>query len=178
MIQRAFSNGWKSIHGLKHQTLDTAFGMTAHMYGPAPLRRNDLKLLRESELNQKFEQLQIGRPIQLKFYGDSIYPRLSLRHSSWRSNNLCQWQQEENRRYTKVRVSIEWNYMITGNLYGYVKKLNKLKILGSSNVSKVYTVATLLQNCHVAMYGSETSYYFNVFLPTHFLEKSMRVPGY
>ena len=39
--------------------------------------------------------------------------------------------------------------MITGNLYGYVKKLNKLKILGSSNV---YTVATLLRNCHVAMY--------------------------
>ena len=123
--------------------------MTAHMYGPASLRRKDLKLLRECELNQKFEQLQIGRPIQLKFYGDSIYPRPSHLHSSWRSNDLCQWQQEENRRYTKICVSIEWNYMITGNLYGYVKKLNKLKILGSSNV---YTVATLLRNCHVAMY--------------------------
>ena len=41
-----------------------------------------------------------------------------------------------------------------------------------------HTVATLLRNCDVAMYGSETSYYFNVSLPTHFLEKYMRVPGY
>ena len=139
MIQRAFYNGWKSIHGLKHQTLDTAFGMTAHMYGPTSLRRNDLKLLRESQLNQKFEQIQRGKPLQLTFYGDCIYPRLSHLHSSWRANDLTAWQKEENKRYTKVRVSIEWNYMIRGNLYGYVRDINKLKILKSSNVSKVYT---------------------------------------
>jgi len=43
-IQRAFYNGWKSIHGLKHQTVDNAYGLTVDMYGPATLRRNDLAL--------------------------------------------------------------------------------------------------------------------------------------
>ena len=32
-IQKAFYNGWKSIHGLKHQTMDVAYGMTVDMYG-------------------------------------------------------------------------------------------------------------------------------------------------
>jgi hypothetical protein len=30
-IQRTFYNGWKSIHGLKHQTVDLAYGMTADL---------------------------------------------------------------------------------------------------------------------------------------------------
>jgi hypothetical protein len=33
LIQQAFYNGWKSIHGLKHQTLDCAYGMTIDMFG-------------------------------------------------------------------------------------------------------------------------------------------------
>ena len=37
-IQRAFYNGWKSVHGLKHQTVDCAYGLTIHMYGPTSLR--------------------------------------------------------------------------------------------------------------------------------------------
>jgi hypothetical protein len=45
LIQRAFYNGWKSMHGLKHQTVDNAFGFTVDMYGPTSLRRNDLALL-------------------------------------------------------------------------------------------------------------------------------------
>eukprot|EP00595_Chromulina_sp_UTEXLB2642_P000132 CAMPEP_0196762352 /NCGR_PEP_ID=MMETSP1095-20130614/1764_1 /TAXON_ID=96789 ORGANISM="Chromulina nebulosa, Strain UTEXLB2642" /NCGR_SAMPLE_ID=MMETSP1095 /ASSEMBLY_ACC=CAM_ASM_000446 /LENGTH=86 /DNA_ID=CAMNT_0042113021 /DNA_START=319 /DNA_END=579 /DNA_ORIENTATION=- len=27
-VQRSFYNGWKSIHGLKHQTVDCAMGLT------------------------------------------------------------------------------------------------------------------------------------------------------
>ena len=37
-IQEAFYNGWKSIHGLKHQTVDNAFGCTVDMCGPTSLR--------------------------------------------------------------------------------------------------------------------------------------------
>jgi len=33
-IQRAFYNGWKSVHGLKHQTVDLAHGFTVDMMGP------------------------------------------------------------------------------------------------------------------------------------------------
>jgi len=37
-MQRSFYNGWKSIHGLKHQTLDIAHGFTIDMFGPTSLR--------------------------------------------------------------------------------------------------------------------------------------------
>ena len=49
-IQEAFYNGWKSIHGLKHQTVDDAFGFTEDCAGPASLRNNDIRVLRESEV--------------------------------------------------------------------------------------------------------------------------------
>jgi hypothetical protein len=31
-VQRAFYNGWKSIYGLKHQTIDYAHGITVEVY--------------------------------------------------------------------------------------------------------------------------------------------------
>jgi hypothetical protein len=44
-IQRAFYNGWKSIHGLKHQSVENAYGFCEDLFGPESLRRNDLNLL-------------------------------------------------------------------------------------------------------------------------------------
>ena len=81
-IQRSFYNGWKSVHGLKHQTVDCAFGMTVDLHGPYSLRRNDLKLLRYSRINRRLRDLQVGADTQLTLYGDSIYPYLSHLRSS------------------------------------------------------------------------------------------------
>lgn len=64
-IQRSFYNGWKSIHGLKHQTLDVAYGMTMDIYGPTSLRRNDLRLLALSGINEKLHSLQQRSNVQM-----------------------------------------------------------------------------------------------------------------
>jgi len=40
LTQMAFYNGWKSVHGLKQQTVDSAFGIILDMYGPYSLRKN------------------------------------------------------------------------------------------------------------------------------------------
>eukprot|EP01035_Chromulina_nebulosa_P020050 gene20050-26030_t len=53
IIQKEFYNGWKSVPGLKHQTIDCAFGMTVDMFGPWSLHNNDLKLFRESNINNR-----------------------------------------------------------------------------------------------------------------------------
>ena len=37
-LQRSFYNGWKSVHGLKCQTVDDAFGITEDHEGPVSLR--------------------------------------------------------------------------------------------------------------------------------------------
>ena len=70
LIQRVFYNAWKSVHGLKHQTVDNAFGMTMDMHGPYSLRKNDLKLLSFSRINAGLRELQEDAPEQLTMYGD------------------------------------------------------------------------------------------------------------
>ena len=76
-IQRAFYNGWKSIHGLKHQTVDNAYGMCEDIYGPVTLRENDLTLLRLSRVNMRFAEVLEGEDEQYCIFGDSAYMRLS-----------------------------------------------------------------------------------------------------
>ena len=177
LIQRAFYNGWKSVHGLKHQTIDSAHGLTMHMYGPTSLRRNDLRLLSKSELNDKLAALCMQYNQICRVYGDSIYPHLSnvfsMHRGDWNALSLA--KRLENNIRKSVRVSIEWNYGVTSNLYGYMKNLNKLRLLGNSNVSKIYTVATLLRNCHITLYGGISSGYFNIKMPEDMLERYMRV---
>ena len=74
-IQQAFYNGWKSIHGLKHQTIDNAFGFTIDIEGPTTVRHNDLTMLRESEANNTFRGLQLNSTAsnQSLIFGDSAY---------------------------------------------------------------------------------------------------------
>jgi hypothetical protein len=145
--------------------------MTVDLYGPHSLRRNDLMLLTSSRLNSRLRDLQINSNEQLTIYGDSIYPRLSHLHSSWRHAGATRSQKNENIAYTKTRVSIEWNYGMTANLFSYLRNIVKLKLLASFKVTRIYTVATILRNCHVALYGSETSHYFDIIFPVNFLEK-------
>jgi hypothetical protein len=172
-VQKAFYNGWKSIHGLKHQTVDCAYGMTVDLFGPWSLRRNDCKLLSESNIIPRLRDMQQGQPVQVKVYGDSIYPHLS--HLRSKFENPAPAEGLHNNAFKKARISIEWNYMTTASLFGYICKESKLKIMGTYNVAKVYTVVTLLKNCFVACYGCETSNYFGIQIPKDMLEQYMRV---
>ncbi len=59
-----------------------------------------------------------------------------------------------------------------GILFKYILCAQKLKLLKSDYVCKIYTVATLFRNFHVAEYGSQTSnYYFNITMPADMLQK-------
>jgi len=169
-IQRAFYNGWKSIHGLKHQTVDNAFGFTMDMFGPTTVRRNDLALLRTSMLEQRLDALFVNDVNKFKVYGDSIYPHLTYITSSYRNQNLTRRQKDENYFYKSARISIEWNYGVTANYFRYLKNINKLKLMHSNQLTKIYRVCTFLRNCHVALYGSISSSYFELLMPENMLE--------
>lgn len=73
-----------------------------------------------------------------------------------------------------VRISIEWNYGATATDFAYLKNTDKLRLMESSNVTKVYTVATLFRNFKVELYGSQTSNYFNLVPPSDFIEKYIK----
>ena len=157
-VQRAFYNGWKSIHGLKHQTVDNSLGFTIDVYGPTSLRRNDLRLFRESNINERMRNAG-----NWCIFGDSAYKEHSNCHS-YRPGN-----REFNRAMKSVRISIEWNYMTTGSLFSYLRNKDKFKLLQSDYVSRIFVVAVILKNCHACYYGNLTMNYFNVILPDNFI---------
>ena len=173
-IQRAFYNGWKSIHGLKHQTVDNAYGLTVHCCGPTSLRRNDLTLLRISRINDQMAELQQDDNDDFGVFGDSAYKKRSHMWTYVDTDESPSDIREDckkwNKTMKKVRISIEWNYGYTASLFHYLLTFSKKKVLASSNVSKMYIVATILRNCHAALYGCQTSNYFDITLPEDFLE--------
>jgi hypothetical protein len=117
----------------------------------------------------KLREMQAGKEHQYIMYGDSIYPHLSHLKSAFRGD--CTTRETwENNTYKSVRISIEWNYGSTANLFSYLKNIDKLKLMNTNIVSKIYTVSTLLRNCHVALYGGISSNYFNIVLRNDMLE--------
>jgi hypothetical protein len=169
-IQRAFYNGWKSKNGLKHQTFDDAYGFTMDCYGPTSLRRNDLVLLRESDINDRFARLQLESDIDYVIFGDSAYKRQSHIRSyfSEREHEDVDGSPRWNRHMKRLRISIEWNYGHQGSMFRYLGTHFKMKILGSDLTTKVFIVTTILRNLHTGYYGSQTSRYFNLDIPDNF----------
>jgi hypothetical protein len=179
-IQRAFYNGWKSTHGLKHQSVIIAHGFTIDLYGSTSVRRNDLKLLADSHINARVRALQPegpeDGPPMVGMYGDSIYPRMSNLRSAWKHKNQTRGQKLENKVMKSVRISIEWSYGAISNVFHYLRNLDKLKVMRSTHLTHVYMVCSLLRNCHIALYGGIESNYFNLTLPSNMLELFLRVP--
>jgi hypothetical protein len=169
-IQEALYNGWKSIHGLKHQTVDNAYGCTEDICGPTSLRRNDLYLFGLSEINERFRVEQLDEEKQYVIFGDSAYKVQSHCRSYYKADEGLANHEGCNCALKHVRVSIEWNYMVTSNSFKYVKTKSKLKVLSSDYISKVYTVATLFRNFKIMCYGNLSSNYFGLTLPENTLE--------
>ncbi len=135
------------------------------MYGPTSVRRNDLALLRQSRINARFAEEQLNEVNQYIIMGDSAYNKDSHLTSYHKLNHMIENYIKWNKAMKHVRISIEWNYGITGTLYKYTRSKNKFKIFNSSRVSKIYTVATLFRNFHIMCYGGQTSKYFQLEIP-------------
>ena len=143
--------------------VDNAYGITVDICGPTSLRRSDLHLLTESAINARVALMQADDNEQFCIFGDSAYPRLT--HLESYHDHSRAWISA----MKKVRISIEWNYATTAGLFKYIALPWKLKLLGGPNVAKVYTVCTILKNCHAILYGCQTSNYFNLSLPDGFI---------
>jgi hypothetical protein len=121
---------------------------------------------------ERLEELQRGQEIQCKMFGDSIYP--------FRSHLLSYWSHEPNVRQAQlngavksVRIAIEWNYGLTSNLFHYLRNLDKLKVMEEGVICRIYTVCVILRNCHIALYGGQSSNYFDIVTEPDMLEKMM-----
>ena len=144
-IQRAFYNGWKPIHGLKHQTINNAYRFTVDTHGPTSLRRNDLAVLRLSNINERMAELQANNDTQYIIFGDGAYRLRSHVMSYMAAGDAIVGYRDWNLSVKRVRISIEWDYGHAATLFKYVQNKSKFKLLKSEGVARVYTVATLLR---------------------------------
>jgi len=103
-------------------------------------------------------------------FGDSAYKVDTNLRSYIVNPDHEQAKSQWNGAMKRVRISIEWNYMSTATMFRYVGEKTKLQVLASSTVTEVYTVATILRNFHVILYGNQTSNYFNWEFTSNFLE--------
>jgi hypothetical protein len=153
------------------------------MHGPTSLRRNDTTLLRISDINNRIGQVQSELPEkeQLITFGDNAYQRDShmnyykLKHyakvlSAAEFKKFKDW----NDRMKSVRITIEWSYGVTASLFKYVQTPEKLKLMQTDHLQKVYVVATyLFRHIHLALYRGKPSNYFNVRLPDNFVRTAL-----
>jgi hypothetical protein len=101
-------------------------------------------------------------------FGDSAY---------YTESNLSSYATDTpifNAAMKSIRIEIEWNYGISARLFPLVGNKQKLKLLKSKYVHYIYTVATILRNLHVGLYGSQSMIYFDLTLPATFLEMYMK----
>eukprot|EP01035_Chromulina_nebulosa_P018566 gene18566-24289_t len=119
-IQMAFYNGWKRHHGYKYQTLELPNGMCADMYGPTSFIHHDLELLRDSKLNEKLADIQLGRIHQYVSYGDGIFP-IDSHTIGKHIGNTTKEERYENRMMSKIRIANEWDYGSTADLFPFIK---------------------------------------------------------
>ena len=66
-----------------------------------------------------------------------------------------------NSKMSKLRVSVEWGFGKTCQLFAFLDFKKNLKIL-LQPIGKYYLVAAVLANCHTCLYGSQTSTFFGV----------------
>jgi len=85
LVQQSFYNGWKSIHGLKHQTVNNCLGMVVDIHGPTSLRLNDLNLLNKSRINDRMRDVQTAEEDDYDIMGDSAYMEQSNIRSYYRT---------------------------------------------------------------------------------------------
>lgn len=161
LIQRAWYNGWKKLHGLKYQTIDLPNGMNYHVYGPVSVRHNDMYTLFQSNINEKIANAQEGNELQYVVYGDSAYIVVVNTHLKARHNNEHNTARQilENAKLSSCREVIEWDYGDIGKYFSMVdyKKVLKLRRMP---VGSICLAAMILRNAYVTMNACNTSLYF------------------
>jgi len=111
--------------------VDNALGFTMDVYGPVPLRVNDMSLFRDSRINERMEKLG-----KWCIIGDLAYRHHPRTHSNGIDANF-------NSKMKNVRISIEWNYGTTASLFTFIGMKRKFKVYETARVAEIYIVDSM-----------------------------------
>ena len=79
--------------------------------------------------------------------------------------NLSSQENDFNKAMSSLRVSVEWTYGKLVQYFMYMDFIKNEKIL-LQPIGKYYLVDAILTNCHTCLYGSTTTTFFDVQLPS------------
>jgi DDE superfamily endonuclease len=159
-LQRVHYNGWLGKCAMKYGTVGFPCGMIGYASEGMSSRRNDLRWLAESNINQRLLGAQQGvLDKTYKMYGDSIFPWLECVHSRYRSGGdyvINEREKLENRVMSSCRESEEWHYAEIKTLFPFVTVQDKQQLLRCP-VRETFLTCIILRNCYVCLNGNKTS---------------------
>jgi hypothetical protein len=97
-------------------------------------------------------------------YGDPAYGVNDNILAPYLGAQLTPNQSEFNKRMSKIRVSVGWEFGKLCQYFAFLDFKKTQKIL-LQPVAKYYKVGSVLINCHTCLYGSVTSSFFTVQRP-------------
>jgi hypothetical protein len=158
-VQRGFYNHWAKKHGIKKQSACLANGMTLDVGVGFSCRRNDVFLLRESNMNNRLIDLTADLPPEEHYmcYGDSAYP-IMARITSAADDELFGYISGG---MNSCRESIEWNYRDIKIMWRITSSKYELHLLeGFRTVDNMIDLAFIFNNAWNCMNGNECSQFF------------------
>jgi hypothetical protein len=169
LIQRAFYQGWKKLHGIKLQFVVVPNGMIADMYGPVSCRHHDLWVLAKSHLGARIVDEQRDQ-IQSEgycVYGDSAYwpaPGILRRHE-YVHRDLTAREVLENRAMASARVEIEHVNKDLKTLFAFIDYKKDLKLRECAYIREMLVTAVLFTNCITCLNGCQSGRRFKMLPP-------------
>ncbi len=141
-------------------------GIIAHLDGPYPGSRHDCYLLKKSKLLEVLEKnFENSHGQNFVLYGDPAYGIQNHLIGPFKGSSLTEQQQTFNKRMSKVRECVEWEFGKIVRYWAFVDFKKNLK-LNLQQVGKIYLVAAIMTNVHTTFEGSQTSSYFSLTPPS------------
>lgn len=137
--QRLYYNGWKRVHALKYQAVDSPDGIARQLWGPMLARRHDVTLLGQSGLlavlMDSFNDAA-GEPYYI--YGDPAYQVFPWLLSPYKGV-MTPAQAAFNAAMSSVRVTVEWGFGRIVAQWPYVDYHKKQQVgLSACGLGKQY----------------------------------------
>jgi nuclease HARBI1 len=122
-------------------------------------------MVRESNINARIRDLQIGREDQYVMYADKGYVDMTHIVAAYHGVGLTVPQIQVNGVLALVRVTVEWCF---GKITECQKYLDfpRSQQLQLQPIAKYYRLAALLMNAHTCLHASQTSALFGLKPPS------------
>jgi hypothetical protein len=161
--QEAVYTGWKSLHGIKVETVLLPNGMST-IFGPVSARQNDRGTLNLSGLDRFLTLIQASLPPHRRcmLFGDSIYrgllQNITTYYRAIAPNVLTAEEVKINATFRAARIPIEKNYGLTSCVFRICDTPRGYQ-LGKQHpyALEQLRVCHLLVNCYICLNGDQAS---------------------